>query len=255
IQASNILLDLPVADSIHSFVAAEKEHPAPHKTVDSQRTIYRSRRLSMSRDPAAPGVPMLTDFGLSVHHSHAPHAGLIQPLLFRAPEVILKMPWDGKADIWNLGVLIWELAFNKHLFDGDTEAEQLRNMVASLGPPPKDFVLQGRLGVRELYFDDDGVWKGEPVKPKPLEGSLEGEEARQLLDLLTGMVRWVPEERKSARELLGHPWLVSGADTQLSELVIAAPILRSYLLLTCIGNYLEAAIKLSDTTDPKMLRF
>lgn len=29
-------------------------------------------------------------------------------------------------------------------------------MVASLGPPPKDFVLQGRLGVRELYFDDDG---------------------------------------------------------------------------------------------------
>lgn len=68
-----------------------------------------------------------------------------------------------------------------------------------------------------------GVWKGEPVKPKPLEGSLEGEEARQLLDLLTGMVRWVPEERKSARELLGHPWLVSGSD---SEGAAAAEMVR-----------------------------
>lgn len=51
-------------------------------------------------------MPTLTDFGLAVHDAHAPHAGLIQPLLFRAPEVILKMPWDEKADIWNLGVLV-----------------------------------------------------------------------------------------------------------------------------------------------------
>lgn len=46
--------------------------------------------------------------------------------------------------------------FDQHLFDGETEGEQLRHMVASLGMPPKDFVLRGRLGVRELYFDDDG---------------------------------------------------------------------------------------------------
>lgn len=46
--------------------------------------------------------------------------------------------------------------FNQHLFDGETEGEQLRNMVASLGPPPPEFVMQGRLGVREMWFDDDG---------------------------------------------------------------------------------------------------
>lgn len=51
---------------------------------------------------------------------------------------------------------MWQLMFNEHLFDGETEGEQLRNMVAALGPPPKEFVMQGRLGVRELYFDDDG---------------------------------------------------------------------------------------------------
>lgn len=34
------------------------------------------------------------------------------------------------------------------------------------------------------------------------------------MDLLAGMVRWVPEERKSAKELLRHPWLVSGSDSE-----------------------------------------
>ena len=59
---------------------------------------------------------------------------------------------------------MWQLRFNEHLFDGVTEGEQLRYMIASLGPPPKEFVLKGRLGVREVYFDDDGefsiAWHG-----------------------------------------------------------------------------------------------
>ncbi|ELR03374.1 hypothetical protein VC83_01688 [Pseudogymnoascus destructans] len=211
IQASNILLTLTTPSPIRTFIAAEQEHPSPHKTVDQYRTIYRSRRLSVSLD-LPPGVATLTDFGNAVQNAHKPHAGLIQPLMCRAPEVVLRMPWDGRADVWNLGVLMWQLRFNQHLFDGVTEGEQLRNMIASLGPPPREFVLQGRLGVRELYFDDDGVWKGETVKPNPIGGSLEGEEAEGFLDLLKEMVRWVPEERKSARELLGHAWLAPGTN-------------------------------------------
>ncbi|OBT44961.1 CMGC/SRPK protein kinase [Pseudogymnoascus sp. WSF 3629] len=211
IQASNILLTLPTSTPIHAFVAAEHSHPSPHKTVNSHRTIYRSRRLSVALDQT-PGVPTLTDFGNAVRDANRLHAGLIQPLMCRAPEVILRMPWDGRADVWNLGVLMWQLRFNQHLFDGVTEGEQLRNMIASLGPPPREFVLQGRLGVREVYFDDDGVWKGEPVKPNPIGESLEEKEEEGFLDLLKQMVRWVPEERKSARELLEHPWLAPGTD-------------------------------------------
>ncbi|KFZ08765.1 hypothetical protein V501_05826, partial [Pseudogymnoascus sp. VKM F-4519 (FW-2642)] len=211
IQAANILLTLPTTTPIHAFLAAEQSHPSPHKTVNLHRTIYRSRRLSVSLDPQ-PGVPTLTDFGNAVRDAHRPHAGLIQPLMCRAPEVILRMPWDVRADVWNLGVLMWQLRFNEHLFDGVTEGEQLRNMIASLGPPPREFVLKGRLGVREVYFDDDGVWKGNPVKPNPIGGGLKGEDGEGFLDLLKQMVRWVPEERKSARELLEHPWLASGTD-------------------------------------------
>ena len=98
-------MGLSTAEPIHEFVSAEKGHHSAHKTVNPRRTVYRSRRLSVALD-RPPGVPTLTDFGLAVQDAHAPHAGLIQPLLFRAPEVILKMPWDGRADIWNLGVLV-----------------------------------------------------------------------------------------------------------------------------------------------------
>ncbi|KFX99303.1 hypothetical protein V490_01849 [Pseudogymnoascus sp. VKM F-3557] len=200
IQATNILLTLPTTHPLDEFAEVENSHPSAHKTVDDRRTIYRSRRLSLSSPSELnsqdsldsidkpPGVPTLTDFGLAVQDAHAPHAGVIQPLMFRAPEVILRMPWDGRADIWNLGVLMWQLKFDQHLFNGETEGEQLRHMIAALGMPPS-------------------VWKGEQVIPHPLGKSLEGEEEEAFLDLLKGMVRWVPEERKSARELLEHPWL------------------------------------------------
>jgi serine/threonine protein kinase len=118
IQATNILLTLPTTHPLDEFAEVENSHPSAHKTVDDRRTIYRSRRLSLSSPSELnsqdsldsvdkpPGVPTLTDFGLAVQNAHAPHAGVIQPLMFRAPEVILRMPWDGRADIWNLGVLV-----------------------------------------------------------------------------------------------------------------------------------------------------
>lgn len=56
------------------------------------------------------------------------------------------------------------------------------------------------------------MWKGEPFKPHPLTQSLEGDESKEFLHFLTGMLRWVPEERKSARELLQHPWLASSTN-------------------------------------------
>lgn len=38
--------------------------------------------------------------------------------------------------------------------------------------------------------------------------TLEGESKEQFLRFVRGMLGWVPEERKTARELLGDPWMV-----------------------------------------------
>lgn len=39
------------------------------------------------------------------------------------------------------------------------------------------------------------------------EENLEGEEKEAFLNFLRGMVQWVPEERKAAKELMDDPWL------------------------------------------------
>jgi serine/threonine-protein kinase SRPK3 len=38
--------------------------------------------------------------------------------------------------------------------------------------------------------------------------SLEGDDKELFLDFVSHMLRWLPEERKTAKELLEHPWLV-----------------------------------------------
>ena len=55
--------------------------------------------------PQQPGPPILCDFG------EARFAGKdsdeeIQPYIYRAPEVILRIPWHEKVDIWNVGVMV-----------------------------------------------------------------------------------------------------------------------------------------------------
>lgn len=38
--------------------------------------------------------------------------------------------------------------------------------------------------------------------------SLKGEDKESFLDFVSHMLQWLPEERKTAKELLEHPWLV-----------------------------------------------
>lgn len=53
-------------------------------------------------------MPLLADFGEACIGDKE-HEGLIQPDLYRAPEVVLGMKWTPKVDIWNVGVLVCNL--------------------------------------------------------------------------------------------------------------------------------------------------
>lgn len=49
-------------------------------------------------------MPILSDFGDA--RIGDVHEGLIQPDIYRAPEVILGKKWTSKVDIWNVGTLV-----------------------------------------------------------------------------------------------------------------------------------------------------
>ncbi|OBT54642.1 hypothetical protein VE04_04943 [Pseudogymnoascus sp. 24MN13] len=209
IQARNILRGLGSASPVLDFVAAEIEHPSARKVIDERRSIYSSRALP---NTFPPGHPILCDFGHAIKGSPGEkHTGVIQPLPYRAPEVILGIEWGAETDIWNVGALTWELAFGCQLFTGTTEEEQLAAMIACLGTPPADFVQRCREeGEGARYFDEDGVWSGKEITPNPIDDILEGPAGEPLVDLLKGMLVWVPEERKTAADLRRHAWMHSG---------------------------------------------
>lgn len=101
IQEKNILLGIEDESILTKFENDELANPSPRK-IDGDRVIYRSRNLDL---PKTHGRPVLCDFGEARFGSSSYHED-IQPYLYRAPEVLLRMSWNSKVDIWNVGVVV-----------------------------------------------------------------------------------------------------------------------------------------------------
>lgn len=89
-------------DSVfRDFEDEELQRPVPRKETDG-RTIYTSRELRM---PKVWDAPVLCDFRSAVP-SDIKHLEDVQPNIYRAPEVILEVPWMYSIDIWNVGCMV-----------------------------------------------------------------------------------------------------------------------------------------------------
>ena len=233
LQARNVHLRIEEDSILKEFEAAELSSPSPRK-VDGDRVIYESRGL---KRPKKPGRPVLCDFG-EARFGQKMYADDIQPYVYRAPEVILDIPWTYSVDIWNVGVMvsvfnwwfptqyarpiliglceqIWDIFENKHLFNAqDSHGEgsslhHMAEMVAILGPPPLDYLR--RTETSWEYFGNAGNWKGAIEIPsislEHSEEQLTGENKALFLDFMRKMLQWVPEQRQTAKQLLDHTWL------------------------------------------------
>ncbi|KAH6706597.1 kinase-like domain-containing protein [Leptodontidium sp. MPI-SDFR-AT-0119] len=201
IKLDNILTTLPDDEEAILTKLINTAHEDPVKVIDDSRSIYTSRTPEYGNHLT---YPIICDFGMAVFGQDE-YDGLIQPIPYRAPEVILGMKWKSSADIWNLGVIIWELLFSEHIFGSSTERGCLEMMITYLGPPPTEFLQRNALP--SSYFDKHGGWRGADITPIALHNRLEGVDVELFLDFLKSMLRWVPKERGTAAALLRHPWL------------------------------------------------
>lgn len=64
--------------------------------------LYKSVNFGISKTF---GRPILCDFSLA-RDGQVKHRQDIQPDPYRAPEVILEIPWSYAADVWNVGVMV-----------------------------------------------------------------------------------------------------------------------------------------------------
>ncbi|KAI1613673.1 non-specific serine/threonine protein kinase [Exophiala viscosa] len=218
LKADNIMMGLGDPTILDRFVQHEIEHPSPRKMPDSHgRIIYTScSDFGEAPSDAVIASAKITDIGLAAW-GEGRNTRPIQSNAFMAPEVILQCGWSYPADIWNLGVMLWDLFENFGLFDGiDTRpghyrAEQhLGLMIALLGPPPKSLLKKSAKS--QNYFDAQYNFKFPDHISKELSfGSsvqrMRGQEKDLFIDFAKKMIAWAPEERWTAKQLLEHPYL------------------------------------------------
>ncbi|RWS01318.1 dual specificity tyrosine-phosphorylation-regulated kinase 2-like protein [Dinothrombium tinctorium] len=89
------------------------------------------------------------DFGSSCF-AHQRVYTYIQSRFYRAPEVVLGLPYGPAIDIWSLGCILAELYTGYPLFPGENEADQLSCIMEILGTPPSS-VLESATR-RRLFF-------------------------------------------------------------------------------------------------------
>ncbi|PTU19731.1 hypothetical protein P175DRAFT_0503248 [Aspergillus ochraceoroseus IBT 24754] len=214
IQAKNIIIASRDDSIFCEWENAEETDPSPRK-IDGPRIVYKSRPFHRKKGWRGFGMPLLSDFGEA--RVGDVHNGLIQPDIYRAPEVILGMSWTSKVDIWNVGVLVWDLFEDHHLFDGrapngdQSDVHLLAEMEAMLGSPPLTFLHKSPQS--QKYWNGLGQWNAAVEVPhyslEESEEYLEGENKTMFLLFIRKMLQWDPEERQSAHELLSDPWLNS----------------------------------------------
>lgn len=230
IKATNIMLRIDDESILEDFEKAEQQSPSPEKVVGKNRTIYTSRRLRLPHDDLW-GQPVLCDLGQA--RIGRAHTGLIQPEIYRAPEVLFDMGWGHSADIWNLGVMAWDIFEGRPLFsaldedqeyspshhvaDGDGGCSWAATVVLHPAKPgnsqcifrERSFSLSS---LADQANDFIGEWLGEGGVTIPntslerLEEKLNGNGQQSFLQFTRSMLQWTPETRKTAKELLKDPW-------------------------------------------------
>ncbi|KAB8226144.1 kinase-like domain-containing protein [Aspergillus novoparasiticus] len=208
LKTDNLMLSLEDSSMMADFATAEFETPSPRNR--------KFRRPIGGRDY---GPPVLCDFGEARIGKTQESGPFVQPHIYRAPEVIFEMPWGSAIDIWNLAGLVWDMFEGQHLFGdifdskgGHDPFKHLALMVALIGPPPTEFVQRSE--TTEQCFNSSGCWIAHQEAPIPtisleaLEKQLDGEEKELFLAFIMSMMKWMPEERKTAKQLLEHPFLL-----------------------------------------------
>lgn len=155
----------------------------------------------------------LIDFGSALygdrHHTH-----LVQTRHYRAPEVVLGIPWHKEIDMWSVGCIVLELLTGRMIFNTHDPCDHLNQMERLIGPMP--FILKRKSGNLQKLFHSDFTLRLETARISPTQClSIDYYFDRlvdldptlvALRDLTAKMLRWNASERITASDALKHEY-------------------------------------------------
>ncbi|GAB5568832.1 homeodomain-interacting protein kinase 2 isoform X5 [Prionailurus iriomotensis] len=153
------------------------------------------------------------DFGSASHVSKAVCSTYLQSRYYRAPEIILGLPFCEAIDMWSLGCVIAELFLGWPLYPGASEYDQIRYISQTQGLPAEYLLSAGTKTTRFFNRDTDSpypLWRLKVNMTTDLEGSdmlVEKADRREFIDLLKKMLTIDADKRITPIETLNHPFV------------------------------------------------
>ncbi|KAL7720049.1 Serine/threonine protein kinase ppk15 [Entamoeba marina] len=205
---------------------------------------------NMLIDPANKSIRVI-DFGSACFSTYTLYT-YIQSRHYRAPEVILGLPYSTSIDVWSAGCICAELILGIPLFPGNSEYNELFKITDMLGHPPDHILSRGTMTptyynklpmngkIRYIFkqpfeYELENCVDLEPDKKyfryktldelimripmklsdTPLSdcGSV-AETRQQMLHFIQGLLQFDPESRWTARQALDHPFLTQAPFTR-----------------------------------------
>uniref|UniRef100_A0A3P8UZB4 non-specific serine/threonine protein kinase n=1 Tax=Cynoglossus semilaevis TaxID=244447 RepID=A0A3P8UZB4_CYNSE len=182
------------------------------------------------------------DFGSASHVSKAVCSTYLQSRYYRAPEIILGLPFCEAIDMWSLGCVIAELFLGWPLYPGASEYDQIRYISQTQGLPAEYLLSAGTKTNRFFNRGPDSsypLWKLKTPTEHEMEMGIKSKEARkyifnclddmmqvnlsshlegtdmlaekadrrEFIDLLKRMLRLDADKRITPTKTLGHPFV------------------------------------------------
>eukprot|EP00742_Colponemidia_sp_Colp-10_P022742 GILJ01026936.1.p1 GENE.GILJ01026936.1~~GILJ01026936.1.p1 ORF type:complete len:391 (-),score=20.51 GILJ01026936.1:132-1304(-) len=163
------------------------------------------------RQPNRTGVKVI-DLGSACFENERLYT-YIQSRFYRAPEVILGIPYTRRIDLWSYACVLCELATGIPIFPGESEAEQMALIMEYLNVPPPEILSMAPH--RGKFFEVNGSPKLIPnsrkkvrtPNAKSIHGFLGLPADDPFVSFINLFLTWDPEERPAPEQAMRHPWI------------------------------------------------
>lgn len=182
-----------------------------------------------SEDVTLPEAKVLvSDFGEAFCPSHEQKFESQTPLVVRPPEARFEptQPLTFSSDIWTLACTMWDIMGQRTLFEGllTNDDDMTNQQVELLGPLPSEWLTKwteirdkGSKSTHQLPTSSTQSWEDRFEKHTQQSRIREGmppfepRERDAFISMLRSMLRFRPEDRASAQQVLESEWMVNWA--------------------------------------------